>query len=687
MSPVSVTMRRTIGFARNFPSTALAIGGFLAGAGVMFALNLREAEGGVLSLASVWAASVAPVLPLLAAALSMDVWSDERLSGRIELLLTAPVPEHDVVAGKFLGVWTMCMVATLVSLISSLALVRVYAPGAFGALGALDFLPAVAVLALQGALWCAVSVAASSFFRHAAAAAFVSCMLLVALPRGLWIALAEWSPQGRTAFGEMPLDAHAVDFASGVFSCGAVAAYIVIAAVALFICVKRVEALRLVGRRAAGARFSTFVAMALAVAFATLSTTLALRLDVSVELPVGSVEDRLSQRTRGILAESRGTISATCLLSRKDQRFRSVAHMLRTLRRESGAQGGGGMTLRFVDPRWDFAAAQRLARMGVDKPSVIFELGRRRAVLPIDDGVTERSLASAVLRLTTPPHRSSIYWTVGHGEASFDSYGAFGMSDIARELSRDGFRNFAIDLSGEAAVPADCALIVVAGGREDLSRVEVERLGSYLKQGGRLLALMGTSEADALSSLLSAWGIRITPEKPTSARTLSGSDVVASDFPPHAITAPLEGTQVVFERPSTFAPSSAAGGAGADRIDFSPLVNAGGFCVAAAAERGGATGEDLALRPTRIVIVGDSLFAMNGPLASRANANKDFLLNCVAYLAGTGTMPGGGFSDEAISTGMDRRAWNSFALQSGLAVPGAAFLLMLAYVISRRRRA
>ena len=686
MTPAGVTMRRTIGFARNFLSTALAIGGFLAAVGVMFAFNLRGAEGGAVSLASVWTVSVAPVLPILAAVLAMDMWSDERLSGRVALLLTAPVTERDLVIGKFLGLWIMTMSATVFSLIASVVLVRLNAPMAFGTSGVLDFIPGLVALGLQSSLWCAVSLAASSFFRHAAASALVSCAILVALPRGLWAALAEWSPQGRTAFGEMPIDAHAADLAAGVYPLGTVFVYVLLAAVALLVCTKRVEAFRLVGRRAAGARFSTFLVILLAMVFAALASVLAMRLDVTVELPLGSVEGIISQRTRSILAESHGTMSVTCLLSRSDQRFRQVAHMMRSLRREAESQGGADVVLRFVDPRWDFAAAQRLVRQGIDQPAVVFELGRRRAVLLLKDGISERYVASVLLRLTTPPHKSSIYWTVGHGEASFDSYGTFGMSDIAREFARDGFRNFSIDLSGDAAIPSDCALIVMAGGREDISRVEAERLGSYLKQGGRLLVLMGRFDGNGLASLLSAWGIRTSSVATSSSKTLSGGDVVASGFSGHAVTAPLAGTQIVLERPVTFVPSSAAGGVGADRIEFSPLVTFGTHCIAAAAERGGTTGEDLAFRPTRIVVVGDSLFAMNGPLASRANANRDFLLNCVAYLAGTGSMVGGGVESDILSTGMDRRGWTSFAVLSGFAVPGSVFLLLLVYVVCRRRR-
>ena len=686
MTPVGVTMRRTVGFARNFPSTALAIGGFLAAVGVMFVFNLRAAEGRLLSLASVWTASVAPVLPLLAAVLSMDVWSDERLSGRMELLLTAAVPERDLMTGKFLGVCVMMAVSVVASLVAALSLVHHNAPVAFAAARFIDFLPGMMALCLQGALWCAVSVAVSAFFRHAAVAAVVSCVLLVVLPRGLWAMFMECAPQGRTAFGEMPLDAHVTAFSSGTFSSGTVVAYVAFAIAALFVGTKRIETLRLVGRRAAGARFMSFAVMILAMVFAVVLTALAYRLDFVADIPFGSGDGRISQRTRNIIAESQGTMTVTCLLPRNDSRFRSVAHTLRSLRREAEAQGGVEMSLRFVDPRWDFSAAQRLARIGIDKPSVAFELGRRRTVLALEDGLTDRNIASAMLRLVTPPHRNSIYWTSGHGEASFDSYGAFGMSDIARELSRDGFKNFTIDLTGDVVIPADCALIVIAGCREDLSRVESERLGSYLKQGGRLLVMMDSPEGGGLASLLSAWGIRASSTRLVSAKTLSGGDVVASDFSNHVVVAPLKGTQVVLEHPLTFVQSSAAGGTGADRIEFSPLVMSSEHCLAVATERGGATGEDLALRPTRIVVIGDSFFAMNGPLASRANANKDFFLNCVAYLAGTGAMTGGGFEGEVLLTGMDRRAWTSFAVQSGLVVPGVLFLIMFGYVVSRRRR-
>ena len=109
MSPVAVTLRRTVGLARNLYSTAFAVGGFLALAAGAFAFGLESADGGNLPLAVVWTTAVAPVLPALAAFLAMDVWSDERRTGRVDALLSVAVRERSFVLGKFLGVWAMMM--------------------------------------------------------------------------------------------------------------------------------------------------------------------------------------------------------------------------------------------------------------------------------------------------------------------------------------------------------------------------------------------------------------------------------------------------------------------------------------------------------------------------------------------------------------------------------------------------
>ena len=201
--------------------------------------------------------------------------------------------------------------------------------------------------------------------------------------------------------------------------------------------------------------------------------------------------------------------------------------------------------------------------------------------------------------------------------------------------------------------------------------------------------LTSAARDGGLTSLLSAWGIRpLAPQPVAGAKTLSGTDVIVSGFADHAISAALKGSRIVLERPVSFAPSAAAvvGAEGVDRIEFSAVARVGATALAAAVERGAGAGADLAIRPTRIVAVGDAGFVLNGQLESRANANREFFLNCVAYLAGTDAPGSGGAEAGVLHAGMDRTARIRLALVSSAAVPGAVFLLRAAATMRRRRR-
>lgn len=687
MSAIAATCRRTVSRARWLFSNALAMAGFLAGAGATFAFWLESAEGSGLSLAVVWSTSVALWLPALAAFLSMDVWSDERQTGRIDTLLSSPVRERDYVLGKFLGVWAMTLFATLLFLVSSAVFLWFFAEPALASAEASDFVPAMAMLAIQSALWCAVSVAASVFFCHGAAAAFTSLMLTTVIPRGAWKGLLAWSSSGRTAFGEMPFDAHVVDCASGVVSVYTCAAYVVATAVFLFVATVSVGNLRLVGRGATGKRVVGWFAIVLSLVFCALSATLASRLDLTVDVAPSRSATAFSPRTRAILAESSGSIKVTCFLPRNDARFRYASHLLNAMKRAAASVGGARFEIRYVDPRWDIGAAEKLIRRGVATSSLVFEARRHIYSLPFSDGIGERVCASTVRRLTAPPPRKNIFWTTGHGETSFSSYDTFGMSDVARDLMREGFEHKTIDLAKTRQVPDDCALILIAGAADDFSRAELDVLDAYLRAGGRLLVLTSSAQVDGLASLLTTWGIRPQERPVTSSKTISGTDVIVSGFGDHPISSALKGLRIVLERPVSFERSVvAASGSGADAIGFSAIAQVDDAALAVVVERGAGAGKDIAVRPTRIVAVGDAGFVLNGQLAARANANCDFFLNCIAYLAGTTPPAAGGEESGVLSTGMDRSSRFRHMVASSVALPAAVFLVLMAMSVRRRFR-
>lgn len=687
MSPIKITATRTIGIALGSVSTIFSIVAFLATVAMRFAFGIEESEGAAISLVVVWTMSVAPVLPVLAALLAMETWSGERQSGRIDFLLSVAVREGDFVLGKAVGVWAVMMLSVLFFWISSLSVLMVYAPKLISPVELSSFFPALMMLALQGAVWCAAATMLSALFKHAAAAALASVVILAFLPRAIWFALKAWSGFDRTAFGEMPLDAHVVDVALGALPLGPIAAYVVVTLLLLFITKKCVMSFRFAGNGAKSQKASTMITIALAFMVVVLSVMAASRVEGTIDLPMADHRVPVSIRTRNILSETNGRIGITCFLPRNDARFRQVGHILRALKRESESIGGARIDLRFVDPRWDIGAAERLVNRGVAVGNVVFENWHRLVKIAIDEGCDERVCASAIRRVSSSQRPRKVYWTVGHGEVKYDDYSAFGMSDAARDITHEGFANSVIDLATDGKIPGDCALIVIAGAKDGFSRVEIERLDAYLREGGRLLLMTRSIDESGLASLMATWGLRSTMLVGSGLKTMSGSDVIVDKFAEHPISSTMLGSRIVLERPISFVPSVVAEtGTGVDRIGFSAIAECVGSAVVASIERGGGIGSDIAMRPTRIVAVGDPSFVINGQLAARACGNRDFFLNCIAYLSGSDVYGDGGDVAGVLASGMDQQERLKQTIWSAAVIPLSVLLIMVFYVMRKRRR-
>ena len=184
-----------------------------------------------------------------------------------------------------------------------------------------------------------------------------------------------------------------------------------------------------------------------------------------------------------------------------------------------------------------------------------------------------------------------------------------------------------------------------------------------------------------------------------------------SSFADHVITRNLSNVSVVFGYAvclEAVADASAEGGADRPKVTLLASTGSDGWgeshpeafprhfdaqselrgpvSVAAVSERGGAVSKDVAYKPTRVCVFGETDFVMNGALATRANANRDLFLNALSWLAGidTGTAASLG-GDATLVTGFSRRQWVVFMLVSTAAVP-AAFLLAFMLLSLRRRR-
>jgi ABC-type uncharacterized transport system involved in gliding motility auxiliary subunit len=106
----------------------------------------------------------------------------------------------------------------------------------------------------------------------------------------------------------------------------------------------------------------------------------------------------------------------------------------------------------------------------------------------------------------------------GSGEHQIDNTERDGLSHFKDLLARDEYQAKSIDLLQNAAVPADCTTVVIAGPTHDYQQQEVDAIKNYIEGGGRAFFMLdppiqfGSSAIatnDSLVSMLASWGVTL----------------------------------------------------------------------------------------------------------------------------------------------------------------------------------
>jgi ABC-type uncharacterized transport system involved in gliding motility auxiliary subunit len=286
----------------------------------------------------------------------------------------------------------------------------------------------------------------------------------------------------------------------------------------------------------------------------------------------------------------------------------------------------------------------------------------------------ESEITNAIIKIVTGEEKK-VYFTQGHGERDPANGERSGYNGTQTALQRDNYKVDKLVLLQQKDVPADAAVLVVAGPEADLLPGEIEMLRRYLARGGKLLLLIdppAKAETPPLTNLVALakdWGIDVSPTivvDPVGQIVFGSASypMAAPPYPPHPIgenfrlqtgfplarpVVPVSGG-VNGRNGQTFVQTSEAAWAESnvqqlmksgevaleeDKGDKRGPVSLGvATAAAAAAPPEPATkpdGEQPKAPETRVAVVGDSDFAANYALG--IPGNRDFFVNIVNWLA------------------------------------------------------
>lgn len=175
----------------------------------------------------------------VAPAITMRLLSEEHRSGTMELLMTLPLKDGEVVLGKFLAAFVFYIAVTALTLVYPIILIN------FGNPDLGPILTSYLGVLLAGAALIAIGILASAMTDSQLVAFFIAFAIILILYLAIIPAqFFELGPTASTIFTELSFDNHLSNFFRGLILAKDVAYYVGITAVSLFAAARIVESRR-----------------------------------------------------------------------------------------------------------------------------------------------------------------------------------------------------------------------------------------------------------------------------------------------------------------------------------------------------------------------------------------------------------------------------------------------------------
>ena len=308
------------------------------------------------------------------------------------------------------------------------------------------------------------------------------------------------------------------------------------------------------------------------------------------------------------------------------------------------------VTVQYVDPDRQPTLAKEFAVRSYG--TIVVASGDRHFEA---QGQTEEGVANALIRLLKG--QKSVYFVQGHGERDIESSERGGYEKIQKEIQNENYVVKTLVLLQTPRIPEDCALLVIAGPRNDYLPPETETIRKYVAGGGRALFLLdpGVPLPD-LAGLLAEWKVKVRNDLVIDQNEIaqlfgaSPSMPLIMKYGSSPIVEPLARSATLFPLTRSFEiETESKAGVTAESLcetspdsfgvtDYNPSMREvsyrpgkdvkGPLTVAVS---GTTAGEGEKKAEGRFVVLGTSALAANNYLSFQSN--RDFFMNAVNWLS------------------------------------------------------
>jgi ABC-type uncharacterized transport system involved in gliding motility auxiliary subunit len=193
------------------------------------------------------------------------------------------------------------------------------------------------------------------------------------------------------------------------------------------------------------------------------------------------------------------------------------------------------VNLVFIDPEQE-PEKTRDANIQLNGEMVIEYQGRSEHLSQINEQV----ITSTLLRLAHTQSQAVMFLS-GHGERQLDGIANFDLgAPFGAKLKQNGYSLSPLNLALAQAVPSNISTLVITQPQVDLLPGEVDKLQSYIAQGGNLLWLIDAEPLHGLERLAEQLDLVLPPGSvidPTAAELRAPATwAIAAAYTPHAIT-------------------------------------------------------------------------------------------------------------------------------------------------------